>query len=199
MAHPQQQAYLNYHSHYAPVNKFFGFDDSAKTSTSVDKVLKVLEVGSYNVNGSCRSSFNPGKQYDYIGCDVAAGPCVDIVSPGHLLDYEDEYFDFVISCECFEHDMHYEKTLPNIIRMLRSKGAFLFSCATTGRPEHGTPRTSPQDSPATQRVNAQWSSYYKNLTEEDIRIVLDVDSIFSEYEFSVDTDAKDLYFYGVKR
>ena len=198
MAHPAQKKYLTHHAQNAPINKFFGFGDTL-TSTSTTERLKVLEVGSYNVNGSCRDSFNSSKEYDYIGCDVAEGPYVDIVSPGHLLDYEDEFFDFVISCECFEHDMHYEKTLPNIIRMLRSNGAFLFSCATTGRPEHGTPRTSPNDSPATQSVGGEWSSYYKNLTEEDIRSVLDIDAIFSEYEFSVDTTAKDLYFYGIKR
>ncbi len=204
MAHHEQRTYLTHHSMHPPVNKFFGFGGEGP--------LKVLEVGSYDINGSCRDFFNPDKQYEYIGCDVAEGPCVDVVSPAHLLTYEDGYFDFVISCECFEHDMHCENTLLNIVRMLAPKGCFLFSCATTGRAEHGTPRTTPQDSPATQSVSAEWSSYYKNLTEEDIRDVLDVDDIFSQYAFSVNTRPKlwwkrifrrrasaDLYFYGVKK
>jgi len=194
MAHVQQQAYIAHHATNEPMKKFFGFDSEFLPNNP----LKVLEVGSYNINGTVRDSFNKSRQFSYVGADVAKGPCVDIVCPGHLLAAEDGFFDFIISCECFEHDMHYEKTLPNIIRMLSPKGGLLFSCATTGRPEHGTPVTSPQDCPPTQG-HSEWASYYKNLTEEDIRGVIDVDDIFSEYEFSVDTDAKDLYFYGIKK
>ena len=194
MAHHQQQEYISHQASNEPMMKFFGFDSTFLP----ERPLKVLEVGSYNVNGTVRDTFNPTKEVEYLGVDVAEGPCVDVVCPGHLLEAADEFYDFIISCECFEHDMHYEKTLPNLIRMLSSKGGFLFSCATTGRPEHGTPATSPQDCPPTQE-HSEWSSYYKNLTEEDIRAVIDVDDIFSEYEFSVDTTAADLYFYGVKR
>jgi hypothetical protein len=67
------------------------------------------------------------------------------------------------------------------------------SCATTGRPEHGTKRTSPQDAPL-----IEWD-YYKNLTEEDFREAFDLDKMFSKYEFSTNSQPYDLYFYGIKK
>jgi hypothetical protein len=74
---------------------------------------------------------------------------------------------------------------------------FLFSCATTGRPEHGTRRTSPQDSPFTSQIE---NDYYMNLTEADVRTAIDVDKYFSEYEFFArDVHPNDLYFWGVKK
>ena len=60
-----------------------------------------------------------------MGLDVGEGPNVDVVTPGHLYDGEDESFDVIISTEVFEHDMFYEKTINNIIRMLKPNGIFI--------------------------------------------------------------------------
>jgi hypothetical protein len=81
-----------------------------------------------------------------------------------------------------------------MIRLCKSGGLVVFTCATTGRPEHGTERSTPQDSPLT--IAKGWS-YYLNLTAEDFSFV-DFDSIFAEYQFSVNSQSCDLYFYGVK-
>jgi len=43
------------------------------------------------------------------------------------------------------------------------------------------------------------NEYYKNLTEEDIRECIDVDLYFSQYEFEVETNHCDLFFYGFKK
>jgi hypothetical protein len=43
------------------------------------------------------------------------------------------------------------------------------------------------------------NEYYKNVTEEDIKDFLDVDSVFSNYEFEVNMSHCDLYFWGVKK
>jgi hypothetical protein len=67
------------------------------------------------------------------------------------------------------------------------------SCATTGRAEHGTKATSPEDAPL-----VEWD-YYKNLTEEDFRKAFELDRMFSEYEFSTNEQTHDLYFYGIKK
>jgi cyclopropane fatty-acyl-phospholipid synthase-like methyltransferase len=106
----------------------------------------------------------------------------------------DNDYDVVISTECFEHDEHWQQTLKNVIKNLLSKGGlFLFSCAAPGRPEHGTKKTSPKDSPFT-------NDYYRNLSEADIRSVLDCDKIFSNYKFKTRTEfPQDLYFYGIKK
>lgn len=154
----------------------------------------VLDIGSLDING------NNGFLFDnclYLGIDVATGRNVDIVSKGHELNLPDGTFDCIISTECFEHDQYYAQTIQNILRMLKPGGMFMFTCATDGRPEHGTKRTSPQDAPLIQDIE-MWGDYYKNLTESDIREIIDVDQLFSEYSFSVNKKSKDLYFFGIK-
>ncbi len=153
----------------------------------------VLDIGSLDFNGNNRYLFT---NYTYVGVDLGEGNNVDVVSKGH--EYKsDTPFDIVISSECFEHDMYYQKTIVNAITLTKSKGLFMFSCASTGRPEHGTKRTSPSNSPFTVNDD-EWANYYKNLTEQDIRDILDIDFVFSEYEFEYNSDPGDLYFWGIK-
>jgi SAM-dependent methyltransferase len=152
------------------------------------KDCEVLDIGSLDINGNNRYLF---KNYTYIGLDIGAGRNVNVVSRGHLYS-PDFKFDFVISTECFEHDEFYKKTLLNAYKLLKPGGFMLFTCATTGRPEHGTTRTRPKDAPYV-------GDYYKNLTESDIKEVWDCDILFSNYEFEVNNRSKDLYFYGIKK
>jgi hypothetical protein len=99
----------------------------------------------------------------------------------------------VISSECFEHDEYYTYTLQNIVRkLLRPGGMFIFTCATDGRHEHGTRRTSPEDSPATQ-------DYYMNINEDHVREALNIEAEFDEWEFDINHRTHDLYFYGIKK
>ena len=63
----------------------------------------------------------------------------------------------------FEHDEFWKDTIMNCITLTKPGGIFLFSCATTGRQEHGTRRTTPQDSPFTSLIE---NDYYMNLTEK---------------------------------
>jgi SAM-dependent methyltransferase len=149
------------------------------------KGTKVLEVGSLNINGSVRQFFEPEQ---YIGCDLGEGAGVDIVCQGHELPYPDGSFDVVISCECFEHDKHWAKTFQKMLDLTRKGGLIIFSCATIGRPEHGTTRTSPADAPFT-------NDYYRNLREEDFE---QFKSSFNSYRFSQCLSPRDLYFWGLK-
>lgn len=150
---------------------------------------KVLDIGSGDVNGNNQYLFTNSF---IIGIDVVAGPNVDLVVKAEELTFKNEFFDTIISTECFEHNPHWKGTILNACRMLKSKGLFLFTCATTGRPEHGTLKSKTHQSFTTQIG----IDYYKNLTEEDIRSCF-IDDIFSSYEFS--TKAQDLYFWGIKK
>lgn len=154
----------------------------------------VLDIGCLDINGNNQSLF---EDCGYLGLDIAPGRNVDIVSPGHALGMPDGTFDVIISTECFEHDMHYQATIINAIRMLKPGGLFVFSCATTGRPEHGTRRTTPDDAPFV-HLFGDWGDYYKNLEESDFRQFLDFDAEFSSYEFSVQHVTHDIYFWGIK-
>ena len=159
----------------------------------------VLDVGSLDINGNNRYLFNMDN-CSYKGVDIAKGANVDIVCPTHLLNAQDRFYDFIISTECFEHDYYWKDSIKNIIRMLRKNGAFLFTCASDPRPEHGTERSDNHYSaPFLSKLNNEWKNYYKNLSENDF-ISLDgfIDS-FLFYEFEYNPNPGDLYFFGVKK
>jgi len=156
----------------------------------------VLDIGSLDINGNNQFLFDADCLY--IGLDLAPGKNVDLVTPAHLLGLPDATFDTIISTECLEHDRFYVETLENIVRLLKPGGLFLMSCATTGRPEHGTMRTIPQDAPLLNLVDIEWANYYKNITELDIRLAIDIEGVFSDFCFSIGHETHDLYFYGIK-
>lgn len=57
--------------------------------------VKVLEIGSLNINGSVRDFFT---NCQYLGIDIAPGRGVDVVCEGQRYDAPDNSFDQVISC-----------------------------------------------------------------------------------------------------
>lgn len=146
----------------------------------------VLEVGSLDLNGSIRPLFS---HCVYVGVDLGPGPGVDVIAAGEDLTYPDNSFDVVASCECFEHNPNWAKTFDNMTRM--AKTLVFFSCATTGRAEHGTRRSNPHDAP-------YCGDYYRNLTANDVLEACDL-SAYEMYEFSSNDQAHDLYFWGIKK
>jgi SAM-dependent methyltransferase len=140
LAHPQQQRFVARAAALHPVHG------------------PLLEIGSLDVNGSVRACF-PGAS-PYVGIDLAPGRAVDVVASGHDFG-RDASFDAVVTTECLEHDPGWRETLANIERVLRPAGVLILTCATTGRHEHGTTRTSPAMSPST-------NDHYRNLTAADV-------------------------------
>lgn len=177
MSHPQQMNFVS------KIKTFF----PEKFSNT-----KVLEVGSLYINGTVRDFFT---NCNYIGIDIGPGLGVDLIVSGHEYAGADNSFDTVISCECFEHNPYWIETFTNMIRVCKSGGLIVITCATTGRHEHGTERTSPKDSPLT--VAKGWN-YYKNLTQADFTNNFNIPTLFQKYDFSVDYTSYDLYFWGIK-
>lgn len=168
----------------------------AKTQfSSFFKDKKVLDVGSGDINGNNRFLF---ENCEYHGNDVFAANNVTVVSKTSALEFPSETFDTVVSTECFEHDPEYKASFQKIVDMLKPGGLFVFTCASTGRAEHGTRRTSPQDSYGTIGNVEGWTDYYKNLTFEDLDESINVDSVFSQYDHYYNGATKDLYFWGIK-
>ena len=154
------------------------------------KNKKVLEVGSLNINGTVRIFFD---NCDYLGVDVGEGDGVDLVCKGEELDHPDNTYDTVVSTECFEHTPAWLEIFKNMTRMAKPGGLVFFTCASTGRAEHGTTRTKPEDAPL-----LNWD-YYRNLAEEDFVGALSLDDMFSVYKFFYNSESCDLYFFGVKK
>lgn len=177
MAHPEQAQF---------------FERVKKTAPTFFDKVDVLDIGSLDINGNNHHLFT---NYTYTGVDIGEGKNVDVVSLGHEFKPGKQY-DVVISSECFEHDQHWRETIQNCIDLTKVGGMFLFSCATEGRQEHGTSRTTPQDSPFT---HTQFNDYYGNLTEKDILSIPGFVDNFYSYHFSTNTRTKDLYFYGIKK
>jgi SAM-dependent methyltransferase len=157
---------------------------------------RVLDVGSGDINGNNRFLF---ENCEYHGNDVIEANNVTIVSRTKDLPFEDNTFDTIVSTECFEHDPEYKESFNKIYKMLKPGGLFLFTCASTGRPEHGTRRTSPLDSYGTIGNLEDMSDYYKNLTEIDLNDVLPLNELFTVWDSYYNDEAKDLYFVGIKK
>ena len=170
MAHPEQYLFFNkvkcLHSDY------FRF----KT---------VADIGSLDVNGNLRWLF---EYCNYTGIDIFAGNNVDIVMPGHRYKPQAP-LDAIISAECFEHDPYFKDTLQNMYSILRAGGLMAFTCATTGRSEHGP------------GPEIDGRMYYRNITVEDVYNTLKPQESFSSY--SIETEIKspilsDIRFWGIK-
>ena len=84
-------------------------------------VERILEVGSYNVNGTVRHDFAPE---EYIGIDIAEGPCVDIVMSSHRLQRRFGWgaFDLVLCLEMLEHDRAPWTTVREMLKVCRPGG-----------------------------------------------------------------------------
>lgn len=93
----------------------------------------VLEIGSYDVNGSPRSAF--GKAVRYVGIDKTPGPGVDVVSDGRIYDGKEE-FDLCISTEAMEHDPEPWVIIQCAWRSLKSGGKIVLTAAAPPRHPH---------------------------------------------------------------
>lgn len=155
---------------------------------------RVLDVGSGDINGNNRFLFT---DCEYHGNDVILAHNVTIVSKTSNLPFAPESFDTIISTECFEHDPEYKESFKKIVELLKPGGMFVFTCASTGRPEHGTLRTTPIDSYATMGCVEVWQDYYKNLTFEDLCESIDI-NVFDTFEHIYNPITCDLYFFGIK-
>jgi len=86
------------------------------------KNVKVLDVGSYNVNGSYKDLFN--EKFEYTGLDIESGANVDIVltKPYDWSTLKSDYYDIVISGQAFEHIEFFWITMSEMARVLKKDG-----------------------------------------------------------------------------
>ena len=96
---------------------------------------KILDVGSYDVNGTMKPIFEQGQ---YIGLDMEKGPNVDIVGKSHEIPFIDNFFDIVISSSCFEHDDMFWVSFKEMCRVLKP-GGYMYIQAPQNGPYHGWP------------------------------------------------------------
>jgi len=110
-----------------------------ETYLQKNKDYKVLDVGSYGVNGTYRDLF-PRERFQYTGLDISPGPNVDFV-PNDIYNWtelQDDQFDVIISGQAFEHVEFFWLTMQEIVRVLKKDG-LLCIIAPNGFDEHRYP------------------------------------------------------------
>ncbi len=101
----------------------------------------LLEVGSFNVNGTPRSVIDPLKPGSYIGVDSQAGPCVDRIVA--VNDLEKEFgsgkFDIVLSTEMLEHVQDWRQAVFQMKSVVKPGGLLILTTRSPGFPYHPYP------------------------------------------------------------
>lgn len=101
--------------------------------------LHILDIGSYDVNGSYKQFFDqPG--WHYTGVDLAPGPNVDLVlkSP-YRFPVKSHSVDVIVSGQAFEHIEYFWLSWLEMARMVRP-GGLVFLLAPSRGYEHRHPQ-----------------------------------------------------------
>lgn len=102
--------------------------------------FRVVEAGSFNVNGSVRDWAEHNLCVDYIGVDLSGQRgYVDVIADAHLLPFRDGAFDVVISTEVLEHVRDWRSVVDEIKRVLRVGGLLVVTTRSPGFPLHSYP------------------------------------------------------------
>ena len=100
--------------------------------------MRVLDVGSGDINGSYKCMFDPNF-FEYTGLDIEEGPNVDIVvKPYDWHTIETDSYDVVISGQAFEHSEFFWVTMSEMTRVLKKNG-LLCVIVPNACPEHRYP------------------------------------------------------------
>jgi SAM-dependent methyltransferase len=124
--------------HQSSLEKMTAFRDRY-LSDRVKEPLRILDVGSQDVNGSYRQIFSE-PLWTYTGLDMAAGNNVDLVlrSPYVWKEVPSGSADVVISGQAFEHIRYFWITMLEIARVLKAGGICCVLAPSSG-PEHRYP------------------------------------------------------------
>ena len=114
-----------------PANKLFWSNCKVRYPRYFEENNRVLEFGSYDINGSIRPLF---QSRDYVGIDWRPGPNVDHVSLAHNVRLSDA--DVVVSASMLEHDPYWAMSLETMVLHLRTEGLMILSWGAARNREH---------------------------------------------------------------
>ena len=124
--------------HKSSLEKMQKFYDQ-HLANKVDDNLKILDLGSMNVNGTYRSILN-SKNWEYIGIDMEEGSGVDMVlkKPYQWSEIQSDSIDVLISGQAFEHIEYFWIIILEVFRVLKP-GGICCIIAPAGGYEHKYP------------------------------------------------------------
>lgn len=103
--------------------------------------ISVLEIGSFNINGSIREAIQPFAE-NYLGIDTQSGPGVDLVADGAAYKLPESY-DVIVTAETFEHTPYWKDIINKSYINLKVGGIFIATMAGEGRAPHSAIDTNP--------------------------------------------------------
>jgi SAM-dependent methyltransferase len=101
----------------------------------------VLEVGSYDVNGSVADMVKHRGTASYLGVDIEEGRGVDEICSVDELQttYGSDHFDMVLATELLEHVSDWRSAVRNLQAVVQPGGLLLLTTRSVGMPYHGYP------------------------------------------------------------
>jgi SAM-dependent methyltransferase len=107
------------------------FFETYSKKFSPEDSIKVVEIGSQDVNGSLRSVCPP--QFNYVGLDFVNGKGVDLIlDDPYKLPLENNSADIILSSSCFEHSEMFWVLFLEIVRILKPGGLFYLNVPSNG-------------------------------------------------------------------
>ncbi len=107
------------------------FFDTYSSHFIKNETVKVIEIGSQDVNGSLRSVCPT--QFNYTGIDFIHGKGVDLIlDDPYKLPFPDNSTDIILSSSCFEHSEMFWVLFLEIIRVLKPNGLFYLNVPSNG-------------------------------------------------------------------
>lgn len=102
---------------------------------------RVIEVGSYDVNGSVRPVIESLGPRSYLGVDIAPGPGVDeIVDCTDLIEtFGEASFGVVVTTEMLEHVSDWKTCVANLAGITADDGLLVITTRSPGFPRHDYP------------------------------------------------------------
>ena len=95
------------------------------------KNLKIVEIGSQDINGGIRQL--APKDSEFVGLDFQVGSGVNLLlSDPYVFPLEDENCDVVLSSSCFEHSEFFWLTFLEALRILKPHGLLYINAPSNG-------------------------------------------------------------------
>ena len=113
------------------INAKLFFETYSNSIRSAPDHVKVIEIGSQDVNGTIRSVCPT--DFEYIGLDFQKAKGVDIViTDPYQLPFDNESVDVVVSNSCFEHSEFFWVLFLEVLRILKPAGLFYLNAPSNG-------------------------------------------------------------------
>lgn len=117
--------------HTTAMSNSQSFFNAYASAFSSQKNVRVVEIGSQDVNGSLRAT--APSNFDYLGIDFVEGKGVDLViNDPYEIPLEDQSVDIVLSSSCFEHSEMFWIVFLEVMRILKPKGLFYLNAPSNG-------------------------------------------------------------------